>query len=66
MVCIMLAAFVICWVPLQVVVLYSQFFHSTQDGEVSNTNMDLQVCCGVTAAVDCRRPLTAEACYLTP
>ena len=34
MVCIMLAAFVICWVPLQVVVLYSQFIHSAEYGEV--------------------------------
>lgn len=34
MVCLMLAAFVICWAPLQVVVLYSQFVHSTDYGEL--------------------------------
>lgn len=32
MVCIMLVGFIICWVPLQIVVLYSQFWHSSQDG----------------------------------
>ena len=38
MVCIMLAAFVICWVPMQVAVLYSQFVHSTQYGEVCQSS----------------------------
>lgn len=35
MVCLMLVAFIVCWVPLQVVVLYSQFSHSSDQGEVS-------------------------------
>lgn len=34
MVCIMVLAFIICWAPLQIAVLYSQFWHSSQDGEV--------------------------------
>ena len=46
MVCIMLVAFIICWVPLQIVVLYSQFFHSSGDGAVSNNPFLLLVSLG--------------------
>ncbi|XP_076327651.1 QRFP-like peptide receptor [Tachypleus tridentatus] len=31
MVCVVLIAFVVCWLPLQVIILYSQFIHSSAE-----------------------------------
>lgn len=44
MVLVILLVFMICWIPLQVLILYAQFSHnSLENGEVLDVIIDLLV-----------------------
>ena len=40
MVCVIMLCFIVCWAPLQVLILFAQFSHDTQEsGEVKSIRL---------------------------